>query len=68
MVSVEKSADILVGLPLYVIFFLSYSLQYSFSILCACGFNDNMLWGGSILIKSVWCLGGFLYMNGHNFL
>jgi hypothetical protein len=44
-VSVEKSAVILMLLPLYVIcFFLSYSLQYSSSILCACCFNDNMLW------------------------
>jgi hypothetical protein len=43
-VSMEKSAVILMGLPLYVIcFFLSYSLQYSFSVLCASCFNDNML-------------------------
>jgi hypothetical protein len=27
-----------------------------------------MLWGGSILVKSVWCPGGFLYLNGQNFL
>jgi hypothetical protein len=48
-VSVKKSAVILMGLPLYVIyFFLSYSLQYSFSGLCNCCFND-MLWGSSIL-------------------
>jgi hypothetical protein len=53
-VSVEKSAVILVGLPSYVIcFFLSYSFQYSFSILCACLFNNNMSWGSSILVKSV---------------
>jgi hypothetical protein len=25
------------------LFFLSYSLQYSFSVLYACCFNDNML-------------------------
>jgi hypothetical protein len=42
-VSVEKFAVILMGLPLYVISFFSYSLQYSFSILCACCFNNNML-------------------------
>jgi hypothetical protein len=48
-------------------FFLSYSLQYSFSVLCNC-FNDNMLWRGLILVKSVWCLRGFLYLNGQNFL
>jgi hypothetical protein len=49
-VSVEKSAVILMGLPLHVIsFFLSYSLQYSFSSLCICCINDNMLWGSSIL-------------------
>jgi hypothetical protein len=33
-VSVEKSSVILMGLPLYVIFFLSCSLQYSFCSLC----------------------------------
>jgi hypothetical protein len=27
-----------------------------------------MPWGGSILVKSVWCPGGFLYLNGQNFL
>jgi hypothetical protein len=44
-VYIEKSAVILRGLFLYVICsFLSYSLQYSFSGLCACCFNDNMLW------------------------
>jgi hypothetical protein len=67
-VSVEKSAVILMDLPLYIIFFFSYSLQYSFSILCACCFNDNMSWGSSILVKSVWCPGGFLYLNGCSFL
>jgi hypothetical protein len=42
-VSVEKSAMILTGLPLYVIcFFFSYSLQYSFSSLCTCCFYDNI--------------------------
>jgi hypothetical protein len=47
---------ILMGLPLYVIrFFLSYRLQYSFSILCGYCFNDNILWGSTILVKSVWC-------------
>jgi hypothetical protein len=59
-VSVEKSAVILMGFPLYVICFLSSSLQYSFSILCAYYFNDNMSWDGSILVKSVWRPGGFL--------
>jgi hypothetical protein len=42
--------------------------QYSLSILCACCFNDNMSLGSSILVKSVWCPEGFLYLNGHNFL
>jgi hypothetical protein len=27
-----------------------------------------MPWGGSNLVKSVWCPRGFLYLNGHNFL
>jgi hypothetical protein len=26
-----------------------------------------MLWGGSILVKSGWCPGGFLSLNGQNF-
>jgi hypothetical protein len=66
-VSFEKSAVILMGFSCYL-FFLSYSLQYSFSILCACYFNDNKSWGSSILVKSVWCPGALLYLNGHSFL
>jgi hypothetical protein len=59
-VSAEKSAVILIGY-LCMLFVLSlYSLQYSFSILCACCFNDNMLLCSFILVKSVWCPGGFL--------
>jgi hypothetical protein len=27
-----------------------------------------MSWGSSILVKSVWCPRGFLYLNGQNFL
>jgi hypothetical protein len=50
------------------LFFLSYSLHYSFSALYACCFDDNMPWGGSILVKSVWCPGGFLYLNEQIFL
>jgi hypothetical protein len=49
------------------LFFPSYNLQYPFSTLCAC-FNDNMSWGSSIFVKSVWCAGGFLCQNGHSFL
>jgi hypothetical protein len=45
-VSIQKSewnGKTLMGLPFYVLwFFLSYSLQYSFSVLCACCFNDNV--------------------------
>jgi hypothetical protein len=39
-----------------------------FLYLCACCFNDNMLWGRSILVMSVWCPGVFVYLNGHSFL
>jgi hypothetical protein len=67
-VSSEKSAVILMNLPLYTLFFVSYCLQCSFSVLCVRCFNDNMLWGSSILVKSLWCPGSFLYLNGHNFL
>jgi hypothetical protein len=67
-ISIEKSAVILMGLPLCYLFFTSYSLQYSFFILCACCFNDNMSWESSILVKSVWFSEGFLYLNGHKFL
>jgi hypothetical protein len=49
-------------------FLLSYCLQYSFFVLCASCFNGNMPWRGSILVKSVWCPGGFLYLNGTHFL
>jgi hypothetical protein len=27
-----------------------------------------MLWGGSTLVKTTWCTGGFFYLNGQNFL
>jgi hypothetical protein len=27
-----------------------------------------MLWGGSILVKSVWCPGGLFYLNGQDFI
>jgi hypothetical protein len=68
-VSIEKSGVIFDGFTfVYYLFFLSYRLQYSFSLVCACCFNDNMSWGTSILVKSVWCPGGFLYLNGQNFL
>jgi hypothetical protein len=64
-VSMEKSTLILMGLPLYdICFLLSYNLQYSFSILCVYCFKNNILWGSSILVKSVWCPGGFLYLDG----
>jgi hypothetical protein len=53
---------------LYVLFFFSYSLRYSFSILCVCCFNDNMLWGCSVFMKSVWCPVAVLHLNGQNFL
>jgi hypothetical protein len=40
----------------------------SFSVLCASCFNDNMQWRDSNLAKTVWCPGGFLYLNGQLFL
>jgi hypothetical protein len=68
MVSVEKSAVIFMGLPLYVIFFSLTAFQYSFSVLCAICFNDSMPWRCSILVKSVWCPGYFFYLNEQLFL
>jgi hypothetical protein len=59
--SVEKSAVILMGLPFYVISFFSltaFNILSQFSVLIS--FNDTMSWGSSILVKSVWCPGGFL--------
>jgi hypothetical protein len=44
----------------HYLFVFSYSLQYYFSVLCACYFNDNVPWGGSISVKSAWRSGGFL--------
>jgi hypothetical protein len=58
-VSVEKSAIILMVLFLHFVFSLLRP-QYSFSVLCACCFNDTMPWGDYIFVKSVWCPGGFL--------
>jgi hypothetical protein len=51
-----------------IVFFSFYRLQYFFSVLCACCFNDSMLWGGFILVKSLWCPGGLLHLKGQNFL
>jgi hypothetical protein len=65
-VSVGKSAVILMGFLCHFIF-LSYSLQYSFLVLCANCFTYDMLWKGSILVMSVWCPGSFLYLNGYLF-
>jgi hypothetical protein len=68
-VSVEKSAVILMGLTFVCyLFFLSYRLQYSFSGLCICCFNDNMPWDRSILVWSVLCSGGLLQLHGNRFL
>jgi hypothetical protein len=66
-VSIEKYADFDGFAFICYLFFLSYRLQYSFSVLCACWFNNHIPLGGSILVKSVWCPGGFVYLNGQNF-
>jgi hypothetical protein len=65
-VSFEKSAVILMGLPLYVTCFFSYSLKYSlFSVLDAL----MIIFHGEVLFwSSLFSIGGFLYLNGHNFL
>jgi hypothetical protein len=67
-VSIEKTAVILMGLPLYVIVFFSLTGFNVLSLFSVLLFNDYMLWGDSILVKSVSCPGGFLYLNGQNFL
>jgi hypothetical protein len=54
------------GLPLYIICFFSviaFNILSLFSVLVVL-----MLWGGSIVVKTVWCPGGFLYLNGQSFL
>jgi hypothetical protein len=60
---------ILVDLPLYVICFFSlialnilslFSVLVVLMIICH---GEN-----SVLFKSVWWPGGFLYLNGYNFL
>jgi hypothetical protein len=72
-VSVEKSV-IFMDLPLYVIFFLSYNLPYSFFVLCACSFKCNMPLRHCVLIMSVWCSGpsctwmGIYFLDLGNFL
>jgi hypothetical protein len=79
-VSVEKSAvTFLWVLCCYIkhksgftftcyLIFVSYSLQCCFLVLCDNCFNDNMAWRGSILVVSVSCSGGSLYLIGHLFL
>jgi hypothetical protein len=46
------------------LFFSPYSIQYSFSVLCVCSFNYNML----LYFVQLCCPGCFLYLNGQNFL
>jgi hypothetical protein len=50
-----------------MVFIFSF-LQPSILFHCASCFNDNMQQRGSILVKSVLCPGGFLYLNGQLFL
>jgi hypothetical protein len=50
--------------PFFV--FFSLTVFYILSVHCVYCFKNNMLWGGSILAKPVWCPGGFLYVNGQN--
>jgi hypothetical protein len=52
----------------YILFIISLIQPSIFFVFYACGFNYNMLWGSSILVKSVWCFGCFLYLNGPIFL
>jgi hypothetical protein len=51
-----------------MLFFFSLKAFNIISLFSACGFNGNVPWGGSILVKFFWCPGGFLYLNGQNFL
>jgi hypothetical protein len=57
------------GLPLYVICFFSltaFNILSLFSVLVVL----MIIYHGVVLflVKSVWCHGGFLNLNGHNFL
>jgi hypothetical protein len=64
-VSIQKSAVILMGFPLYVICFFSFT---AFNILSLFSVLVVLMWGSYILVKSVWCPGDFLYLNEQNFL
>jgi hypothetical protein len=59
----------LMDLPLYVICFFSLT---AFNILSLVSmlvvFMIIFLGSSSILVKPVWCPGGFLYLNGNSFL
>jgi hypothetical protein len=56
------------GLPLYVICFFSLTAFNIFSLLSVLIVLMMICYGEFFLVKSVWCLGGFLYLNGQNFL
>jgi hypothetical protein len=66
-VSVEKSA-LFWWVYLYTLFVFSFLQPLIFFLYFLCCFNDNMLWRGTTLVKSVSCPGGFLYLNGKTVL
>jgi hypothetical protein len=53
---------------LCMLFVFSHSFQYSFSVICSSCFNDNMPWTDSILVKPIWCPGGFCTWIDKSFL
>lgn len=48
--------------------FPSCSFKYIYFILCIVSFNYNISWIMHFLVLFIWCLVGFLYLDGHLFL
>jgi hypothetical protein len=67
-VCVEKSAVILMGLPLYMTYLFFCSFQNSFFDLCAEVFDYDVSRGVSVLFLMVWCSVNFLHLGDSPFL
>ena len=68
-VSVEKSGVILIGLSIYVTWFLiPCGFYYSFFVLYIQCFGYYVVGGLSFLVHSIWCSISFLYVYKHVFI
>jgi hypothetical protein len=65
----KKSTVILMGLPLYVIFYSLTLIAFNiFALFSMQIFLYIIQWKGCILVMSTWCSRGFIYLDGQIFL